>query len=104
MKCLNPLNNFFHCLANGGGVGQNVHLSQSYRKVDAMLKSTEQFFSLLANGVGCGGQNVHLNQSYRKVDEMPKSTEQFFFIVWPIGGGRGGVRDQNVHLNQSYRN
>ena len=54
-------------------------------------------------GWGVGGQNVHLNQSYRKVDEMPKSTEQFFFIVWPIGGGRGGVRDQNVHLNQSYR-
>ena len=59
MKCLNPLNNVFHCLANGGaGLG----------------------------GRGC--QNVPLNQSCRKFDEMLKSAKNvFFFTVWPIGEG-----------------
>ena len=55
MTCLNPLNNYFHCLDNGGEVGQNVHLNQSYRKVDEMPKSTEQFFSLFGQWGGVGG-------------------------------------------------
>ena len=71
MKCINPLNNFFHCLANGKGVGwwgcQNVHLKKCCRKFDEMPKSTSIFFHCLAHqegwfgGGGC--QNVHLNQN-----------------------------------------
>ena len=60
MKCLNPLNNFFHCLANGQGGWvveecQNVHLKKCCRKFDEMLKSTSNFFHCLANQRGVVG-------------------------------------------------
>ena len=65
---------FFHCLANGGGGCQNVHLN---------LKLTGNFLmKCLANGDGGWCQNVHLNQSCRKFDEMPKSTHKKFFSLF----------------------
>ena len=71
MKCLNPLNNLFHCLANGGGVGQNVHLNQCCRKFDEMPKSTKHFFHCLANG----GSKCSPEPKLQEIRKMLKSTK-----------------------------
>ena len=46
MKCLNPLNIFFHCLAN---VVSKCSPEPKLQEIGEMLKSTKKMFHCLAN-------------------------------------------------------
>ena len=103
MKCLNPLNRIFYCLADEGVVkcAPEPKLQEIWMKClnpQKKKKKRQKKNHCLASGVGC--QIVHMNQSCRKFDEMPKSTKNFFSLFGQWGGGLGGGGCQNVQLNQ----
>ena len=86
MKCLKPLNIFFHCLANGGSKCSPEPKLQEIRE---MLKSTKNV-SLF--GQLWGEEWVKMFTLTKVTENLMKCLNplKFFFNVWPMR--RGGPK------------